>query len=255
MDPFTLFALANGAVSAVKQGCKLYNEIKSATSDVKSILQDLEEQFTSRHKDKPATVAEKNQYIQEKNRIIELSKRQPDDIYTEIGEHLGTYFENMATCLAIFEEEEKNALQVYTGNVSIGKRALQRVLMKSRLEAMQKELREIMVYQCPPELGDLYTRTEKMMERIKKEQAIAIVKKREKDRIDAIIKAKRVAKLKIVAGTYGGIVMCILYFIWMLWAAVEIRKVEYPELGTCFLAKGTIGYDFYSKLKWVDCTK
>jgi len=61
----------------------------------------------------------------------------------------------------IFDEEEKHALEVYTGTTSIGKRALQRVLMLSRLEQMATELREIMVYQCPPELGDLYTRTEK----------------------------------------------------------------------------------------------
>ena len=30
MDPLTLFALANGAVSAVKAGCKLYKDIKGA---------------------------------------------------------------------------------------------------------------------------------------------------------------------------------------------------------------------------------
>jgi len=155
MDPLTLFALANGAVAAVKKGCALYKEIQSAAGDVKGILNDLEEQFTNRHKDKSPTVAEKNQYIEEKNRIIELSKKQPDDVFTQIGEELGTYFENYATCMAIFEEEEKHAFDVYTGNMSLGKRALQRVLMISRLQAMKTELREIMVYQCPPELGDL----------------------------------------------------------------------------------------------------
>ena len=28
MDPLTLFALANGAVKLVKEGCKLYKDIK-----------------------------------------------------------------------------------------------------------------------------------------------------------------------------------------------------------------------------------
>jgi len=79
MDPFTLFALANGAVQAVKKGCELYKEIASAAGDVKSVLSDLEEQFNSRHKDKPPTVAERNQYVEEKNRILELSKKQPTD--------------------------------------------------------------------------------------------------------------------------------------------------------------------------------
>ena len=35
MDPITLFALANGAVSAVKAGCKLYRDIKGAAGEVK----------------------------------------------------------------------------------------------------------------------------------------------------------------------------------------------------------------------------
>jgi len=108
MDPLTLFALANGAVAAVKKGCALYKEINSAIGDVKGVLQDLDEQFQSRHKDRPPTVAEKNQYITEKNRIVELSKKQPDDIYVEIGNQLGEFFENMAKCQAVLEEEEKH---------------------------------------------------------------------------------------------------------------------------------------------------
>jgi hypothetical protein len=45
MDPLTLFALANGAVAAVKAGCKLYKDIKGAAGDVKEVLKDLDEQF------------------------------------------------------------------------------------------------------------------------------------------------------------------------------------------------------------------
>ncbi len=253
MDPLTLFALANGAVAAVKKGCALYKEIQSAAGDVKGILNDLEEQFTERHKDKPPSVAEKNQYIEEKNRIIELSKKQPDDIFTQIGEELGTYFENYATCMAIFEEEEKHAFDVYTGNVSIGKRALQRVLMISRLQAMKDELREIMVYQCPPELGDLYTRTETMMERIKKEQAIAISRKRAEDKIKAEKRAARNKRIKSKITRWSIVFVAVLYFIILVWSVVEIRKTEKPELGTCLIPKGTWPYSHYSNLKWVNC--
>ena len=45
MDPFTLFALANGAVAAVKKGCQLYKDIKGAAGDVRGVLDDLEKQF------------------------------------------------------------------------------------------------------------------------------------------------------------------------------------------------------------------
>jgi hypothetical protein len=253
MDPITLFALANGAVAAVKQGCALYKEIASAAGDVKGIISDLDEQFHTKFKDKAPSVAEKNQYIQEKNRIIELSKKQPDDVFTQIGEELGTYFENYATCMAIFEEEEKHAFDVYTGEMSLGKRALQRVLMISRLQAMKTELREIMVYQCPPELGDLYTRTEAMMERIKYEQSVAITIKKEKDRKAAIVRARRLDYLKKKIISWSVVSVLILYFIVLIWSIVEIRKTERPELGVCLIPKGTWPYQHYNKLKWVDC--
>lgn len=255
MDPLTLFALANGAVAAVKKGCALYKEIQSAAGDVKGILNDLDLQFQNKFKDKAPTIAEKNQFIEEKNRIIELSKKQPDDVFTQIGEELGTYFENYATCMAIFEEEEKHALEVYTGNVSLGKRALQRVLMISRLQAMKAELREIMVYQCPPELGDLYTRTETMMERIKQEQTIAIKIKREKDKIAEERNRRRIKKIKSKIVSWGLAVVAILYFITLFWSVVQIRITEKPELGTCWVPKGQWPYQHYNNLKWVECEK
>lgn len=253
MDPLTLFALANGAVQAVKKGCELYKEIAGVAGDVKGVLSDLESQFNSRHKDKPPSIAERNQYIEEKNRILELSKKQPNDIYTQIGEELGVYFENYAKCSAIFEEEEKHDHEVYTGETSLGKRALQRVLMQSRLTAMQAELRELMVYNCPPELGDLYTRVEKMMEHMKKQQAAAWIKKREADKIAAIRKQRRLAHIRCNAYKYGIATVLILYFILLVWAVLQVRITEKPELGSCLIPKGTWPYQHYNNLKWVDC--
>lgn len=253
MDPLTLFALANGAVQAVKKGCELYKEIASAAGDVKGVLNDLDEQFNLRHKDKPPTTAERNQYIQEKNRVIELSKKQPNDIYTTIGEELGVYFENYAKCSAIFEEEERHALEVYTGETSLGKRALQRVLMQSRLVAMQAELRELMVYNCPPELGDLYTRVEKMMEKMKKEQAIAWANKRTSDRIAAAKKRKRIEHIKREVWKYALSTVAAIYMSWLVWAVVQVRIENNPELGICLIPKGTWPYHHYNNLKWIDC--
>ena len=253
MDPLTLFALANGAVAAVKQGCKLYKEIASAASDVKGILGDLESQFHAAHKDRPPTVAEHNQYVQEKNRVIELSKKQPDDVYTAIGESLGAYFENMATCMAIFQEEERHDDEVYTGTASLGKRALSRVLMQTKLVAMQAELREIMVYQCPPELGDLYTRVEKMMVKMQEQQTIAIAKKMQEERIAAAKKKRRFEKIRCEAWKYGVTILFISYIFILVWSVVELRIEHSPELGRCLIPKGNWLYDRYNNLKGIDC--
>lgn len=253
MDPFTLFALANGAVQAVKKGCELYKEIASAAGDVKGVLKDLDEQFSTRHKDKPPTVAERNQYIQEKNRIIELSKKQPNDVYTQVGEELGVYFENFAKCSAIFEEEEKHDTEVYTGETSLGKRALQRVLMESRLVAMEAELRELMVYNCPPEMGDLYTRVYSTMEKMKKEQSVAWARKKEADKVASKKRQKRLNHIRCNAYKYGIAVISILYVVWLAWAIVQIRIENNPEMGVCLIPKGTWPYEYYNNLKWIDC--
>lgn len=256
MDPLTLFALANGAVQAVKKGCELYKEIKSAAGDVKDVLKDLDDQFHNKFKNHPPTVAERNQFVQEKNRIIELNKKggETTSIYTEIGQQLGAYYDNYYKCLAVFEEEERRSkTEVYHGEDSLGKRALQRVLLKKQLQAMADELRELMVYQSPPELGALWTEVEAMMKTVGKEQAGAIALEMTRNRELAKQRARRrkIIRYKILCWSCSSI--AVLYIIWMIWAVVQIRIETNPELGVCLIPKGTWPYTHYNNLKWVDC--
>ena len=256
MDPLTLFALANGAVKLVKEGCKLYKDIKGAAGDIKDVLKDLDDQFHTVHKDRPATAAEHNQYIQEKNRVINLNKQAGDtaNIYTEIGQQLGVYFDNLFKCYAIFEEgERRSRTEVYHGEDSIGKRALQRVLLKKQLDAMRAELREIMVYQSPPELGALWTEVEAMMEIVGKEQAVAIGIEMRGNAERARLQRKRMKKIKHRAYCWGITVVAMLYICWLVWAVVQVRIEHSPELGRCLLPKGSPVYNWYNNLKWIDC--
>ena len=256
VDPLTLFALANGAVKLVKEGCKLYKDIKGAAGDIKDVLKDLDDQFHDKFKDRAPTVAEKNQYIQEKNRIIELNKQSGDttNIYTEIGQQLGAYYDNYYKCLAVFEEEERRSkMEVYHGEDSLGKRALQRVLLKKQLQAMADELRELMVYQSPPELGALWTEVEAMMKVVGKEQSGAIALEMRRNAEQAKIRARRKKKLQYKIMCWSLSTLGILYLVWMIWAVVQIRIDNHPELGTCLLPKGQWPYQHYNNLKWVDC--
>ena len=198
MDPLTLFALANGAVAAVKAGCKLYKDIKGATGDIKEVLKDLETQFHKLYEGKPVPPAAVKQLNEEKARVINLNKQseQTTGIYTEIGNHLGVYFDNYYKCIAVFEEEEKRSkTQVYTGDDSIGKRALQRVLMKKQLEQMGAELQEIMIYQSPKELGSLWTDVNAMMKKLGAEQSILITKQMQRKVIEDKRKAARMRQI------------------------------------------------------------
>lgn len=260
MDPLTLFALANGAVKLVKEGCKLYKDIKGAAGDIKDVLADLDDQFNKKHRNSPPTVAEKNQYIAEKNRIIELNKQDGEtaNIYKDIGEQLGTYFDNFYRCMAIFEEEERRSRTVaYHGDDSLGKRALQRVLLKKQLEAMSKELREIMVYQSPPELGALWTEVEAMMKEMGAQQSILIAEEMRREEMATRkareTKQRRIQAIKCNIWKYGVSTLLIAYITWLLWAVVQIRIENKPELGRCFLPKGTWPYEYYNNLKWIDC--
>jgi hypothetical protein len=242
MDPVTLFALANGAVSAVKAGCKLYKDIKGAAGEVKDVLKDLDAQFHKVYDGKPIPPEAKKQLQEEKARVVELNKKanegQHQGIYQEIGEHLGAYYDNFYKCMAVFEEEERKAkTEVYTGDSSLGKRALQRVLMRKQLQQMEIDLRELMVYQSPPELGALYTEVEAMMKQMGARQKVLIADQMQKE---AIIEKRRQAKLKQLKEN-----------IWIgfigIWAAaciglsmvyvVHDRIQKYPQYGDEWIPK------------------
>ena len=242
MDPITLFALANGAVSAVKAGCKLYKDIKGAAGEVKDVLKDLDSQFHKMYEGKPVPPEAKRQLQEEKARVVELNKKanagESTGIYTEIGEHLGTYYDNFYKCMAVFEEEERKAkTQVYTGDASLGKRALQRVLMKKQLEQMSIDLRELMVYQSPKELGALYTDVEVMMKQMGKEQGVLIAKQMQQQ---AIVDKRRQRRLKQLRDEFVVGVAIIIIIIVMggvfMWVAYD-RQQKYPQYGDGLLPR------------------
>ncbi|NBX50432.1 hypothetical protein EBT25_10915, partial [bacterium] len=210
MDPFTLFALAQGAVAAVKKGCDLYKEIKGVAGNVKDILKDLDQQFHKKYEGKRPPAEAVKQLNEEKKRVKELGEKNPDDIYAELGEQLGAYYENYAKCQAIFDEEEKRAHQVYVGDTSLGKRALQRVLMRKKLEQMGVELREVMVYQSPPELGSLYSDVSAMMTQMMEEQRVAIAQQIERDKKQ---EARRKAEMRKMLAYSATVLIVLVLFV------------------------------------------
>ena len=242
MDPITLFALANGAVAAVKKGCQLYKDIKGAAGDVKAVLKDLDEQFHGAYEAKGKTPSPeaKKQFAEEKNRVIELNKRDGETagIYTELGEHLGAYYDNYYKCMAIFEEEEKHSQhEIYQGDASLGKRALQRVLMRKQLEQMGTELREIMVYQSPPELGSLHSEVEEMMKVMGKQQKLLVTRQMKEDHIRAVRRRRHMDAVWANA-VWGVAAIVVAASIGLTFAYVIQDRIEkYPQLGTGIVPK------------------
>ena len=236
MDPLTLFALANAAVSAVKAGCKLYKDVKGAAGEVRDVLKDLDSQFHKLYEGKPVPPAAVKQLNEEKARVVELNKKaeanEHTGIYTEIGNHLGTYYDNFYKCIAVFEEEERRAkTEVYTGDDSLGKRALQRVLMRKQLQQMEVELRELMVYQSPKELGALYTEVEEMMKQMGKEQKILITQQMQRQAVQDRRRATRMKQIR--EDCVIGIAIMFVIFVMggvFIWVAHD-RQQKYPQYG------------------------
>lgn len=233
MDPITLFALANGAVSAIKAGCKLYKDIKGAAGDIKDVLKDLDNQFHGAYaaKGKTPPSAAIKQLNEEKSRIKDLNKKDSGDIYFELGQHLGAFFDNQAKCIAVFEAEEKKSFELYTGDASVGSRALQRVLMKKKLEQMEVDLRELMIYQSPPELGALWTEVLQQSKILNARQSIALKKQIQ---LNMEYEAQHARHMQVVKQiTYWIAVFCsaMLVIFFVMWFVIEDRIKKYPHLG------------------------
>lgn len=244
MDPLTLFAIANGAVASVKAGCKLYKDIKGAAGEVKEVIKDLDSQFHKMYAGRDIPSEATRQLKEEKVRVIELNKRanagEHNGLYQEIGDHLGTYYDNLHKCIAIFEEEERRSrTEIYKGDTSLGKRALQRVLMRKQLEQMGTELQELMIYQSPPELGALWTDVNSMMQRMEEEQKILIISDMQKQAIHERRHAARLRKIRdeAIIGVFILMIILTMGGIFM-WVAYD-RQQKYPQYGNELIPKNS----------------
>ena len=170
LDPFTILAMANGAVAAVKKGCQLYKDIKSAAGDVSAVLKDIDEQFAGKKvsKEQAKKIAEK------KAEVKAVGNTDPGDALTQIGQRLGEFFDAMDKIEQAFHEQERLAHKIHDDkDGSLKRMALNRVMIRTRLEHMEAEIRQEMTWNTPAELGDLWTRFSKMWEKTLEEQTEA----------------------------------------------------------------------------------
>ena len=200
-------------MAAVKKGCQLYKDIKGAAGEVKDVLDDLKSQFG---KIQNPSNAQKIQYNEEVQRVQEIGKADPNDVFLKIGNDLGALMDAYDDIGKAFLMAEAQAKEVYTGNESIGKRALTRVIIRSRLDAMVAELREMMVYKAPPELGDLWNKYEKMWKQIIIEQDEAHKRETAKMQIEAARQRRLARKRKEEAVWVGAILFVVAWYAGLL---------------------------------------
>ena len=140
--------------------------------------------------------------------------------------------------MAVIEEEErKNREEIYEGEESLGRRALQLVIMKKQLEQMKVELREMMVYNAPPELGALWTDVSEMMKEMGEQQKVLITKKMQ---TEAVIAKRRRARMKVLRDeAIWGVCLLVIIFTMaglFMWIAYD-RQKKYPQYGDGLIPK------------------
>lgn len=149
--------------------------------------------------------------------VQEIAKTDPNDAFAKIGEELGKLMDAYDEIGKAFIKQELNAKQVYRGDESIGKRALTRILVQSRLDSMLAEIREMMVYQAPPELGDLWGKFERMWRQIVQEQEKAYADELKQVQIAQWRRKRTIEELKAKAAWISAVVLVLLYLVLLIW--------------------------------------
>jgi len=85
----------------------------------------------------------------------------------EISTGLGSFFEHSEKAKVEIKEKEKNPPK----GKSIQAQALENIMARKQLEQAEYDLRQMLVYESPPELGDLWHQFEKEKNRLHADRA------------------------------------------------------------------------------------
>lgn len=174
--PLAILAAANAAVSAIQQGCELYKEYKGTVlkakktfDEVKGIASEVSQVSTSIWgflksklfpKESPPTPLK----IPVKETISAPKEASPKEedldeqiIKRELIKNLKIFFKGMMAMQKKIKEQQERIDNSVINPDELLDISLDHVVALKEMEKLQKEIREIMVYQSPPELGALYT--------------------------------------------------------------------------------------------------
>lgn len=219
----TLLAAANAAVAAVKKGCELYKEIKGVAGEAKDVLDDLKQQY---EKLVDPTPAQRQQYQAEVKRVQEVAKSDPNDVYADIGEQLGKLMDAYDALSKALLAEQMESKKVYRGEESIGRRALRRIIITTRLDAMLAEIREMMVYKAPPELGSLWHKFSEMWETIIAEQEAAHAEELKLIQMARWRRRRKLAELRAKATWISAVVFVVLWAVGLMWLTTRSATMK-----------------------------
>ncbi len=230
LDPASIalaYKACTTAIELAKKGVDLYKQIKSTSGDVSGVLKDLKEQY---HKIVDPTPEQKKQYNEEVKRVQEVAKATPDDVLNDIWSNLGNFIDQYEALVKLYVQSSVEAKEVYRGELSLGRRALERIRLESKLNEMLSQVREQMVYNTPPELGSVWARFEKAWTDIQDEQADALAAETRKIQTLRWQRKQAINRLKSRLVWIGAVVFVIAWAVGLMWLITK-SAIQRMSLG------------------------
>jgi hypothetical protein len=192
---------------------------------VSDVLKDLRAQFDKVTGGNP-TVEQKQKYNAEVQRVQEIAKADPNDVYTEIGNQLGALMDSYDALSKALLAEQVEGKKVYKGEESIGRRALRRIIITTRLDAMLAEIRETMVFRSPPELGSLWSKFEEMWKTIVAEQDQAHAEELKLIQMARWRRKRKIAELRAKITWISAVVFVVLWGVGLMWLTTRSAMMK-----------------------------
>jgi hypothetical protein len=182
-----ILAAAKTAAAAIRKGCEMYQEYKAQGMELVDAY------------------------------------GQAKDVVADISGHLGNFFKAHETLEKHVHEEELKAKKVRDPELSVNQEAFNRILAQKEMIRMETELREMMVYQAPKELGAIWSEFEVMRDRIKEERAEV---QRQELYKQQVAQWRRASIKRKIAEQMTSILAVVFIILWFLWVMILIRTSQ-----------------------------
>jgi hypothetical protein len=219
--------LAQGAVSAIRQGCSMLHEgrlqLEGAKSTIQGVQADLKaikgiwEWFIGLFS-KPSKPTEAKPVAKAKAPKRDDSYETIQlEIINNVGVQLGNFFDIQAQLKNYYASLEAESKEHYDPTQNTSKKAIERSLVELQMESLDAQIREQMTVYAPPELKAIYTRFLKMYARIQQEQEWARAEEVRKLRQQRWKQEQEeIWAIEVISGGIA-VVFISLLFGWLMW--------------------------------------
>lgn len=219
--PLLILAGALKAVEAIQQGCELYKEYKGVVLQAKETFDEAKgiaievsdvgtgiwdfikskllgaesaENKPPNHRTQEPTTEQKVTQTVTKRVVQEPHSEQ--EIKADLIKNLKIFFKSM---IALHKKVAEQQLRIDTQFIEPDELldvSLDLVIAKKEMEKAQKEIRELMVYQSPPELGALYTDVIEMFGIVQEKQEVTHLRALKARKEEVLKKQRLINKIR-----------------------------------------------------------